>query len=203
MQISKQEVNAIKVIKQSHDLVAVMESNGIALKKQGKQLMGRCPFHEDKKPSLSVDAIKGLWHCFGCGAGGDVLGFLSKIEGKSLPTLLQELKGNGNGARPAPVDVVTPNGSVRQTHDRDDRIPLFPRLFKLLSRVVEFYQGVFSKDPRGQKYLEGRGICDVNSFRDFGVGFSNGSLLDALPPEGELLADLKALGILTAVVASK
>ncbi len=195
MQISKQEIEAIK---QSHDLVTVMESKGIALKRQGKQLMGRCPFHEDKKPSLSVDPIKGFWHCFGCGAGGDVLGFLSKIEGKSLPMLLQELKGNGNGTHPAPSAATTPNGSVRQTHDSDDRIPLSPRLFKLLSRVVEFYQGIFTKDPKSQKYLEGRGICDVNSFRDFGVGFSNGSLLDALPPEGELLADLKALGILTA-----
>jgi DNA primase len=56
----------IEAIKRSQDLMSVMQAKGISLKRQGKQHVGRCPFHEDRKPSLSVDAVKGLWHCFGC-----------------------------------------------------------------------------------------------------------------------------------------
>ena len=68
---------------------------------------------------------------------------------------------------------------------------------QLFQTVVKFYRDIFEKDPKGRQYLEGRGINDPNSFRDFGVGYANGSLLDTVPPDGEILADLKALGIIT------
>ena len=212
MKISKVDIDAIK---RSLDLVAVMKKHGIVLKKVGKQLMGKCPFHSDKKASMSVNPEKGLWHCFGCDAGGDDLGFLSKIENKSLPVLLRELapKTNGNGSRPSScqpangngsgphsnVQPATLNGKIQDTPKlvAQPDAPLSPKLLKLLSRVVEFYQGIFEKDPKGREYLSGRGIQDKDALRDFGVGYANGSLLDALPPEGDLLADLKAIGILT------
>ena len=83
MKITKEQIDRIK---RHYPLVAAIEAKGIVLKKRGKQLMGRCAFHEDKNPSMSVDPIKGLFHCFGCNAGGDVLGFLSRMENKPLPT---------------------------------------------------------------------------------------------------------------------
>ncbi len=190
----KVDRSEIEAIKRSQDLLMVMQAKGISLKRQGKQYSGRCPFHEDKKPSLSVDPVKGLWHCFGCGAGGDVLGFLSRIEKKSLPALLRELAAKTNGASVSS----SPSLSQPQTPSSQPASgSLSPKQIKLLRRVVEFYQGIFAKDPRGRQYLEGRGIKDPNAFRDFGVGYANGSLLEALPPEGDLLSDLKALGILT------
>jgi len=190
MRITKEQIDQVK---QRYPLVAVIEAKGIALKKQGKQYMGRCPFHEDKKPSLSVDPVKGLFHCFGCGAGGDVLGFLSRIENKPLPTLLKELTMNGNGHRVLSKlngnqktdnktentenPVIRLNGDHSQSTDNgiQHNESRSPKLIKLFQRVVKFYQDIFTKDLRGQKYLEGRGIKDPNAFRDFGVGYANGS----------------------------
>ena len=171
---------------------------------------------------MSVDPIKGLFHCFGCNASGDVLGFLSRMENKPLPTLLKELTAKVNGSLvssevpdnlPKRDRPSTPSGNEggklngEKSQRTDNRIQneephspagvVMPKLLKLLARVVEFYQGIFEKDPKGREYLAGRGIKDPNAFRDFGVGYANGSLLDALPPEGDLLSDLKAIGILT------
>jgi DNA primase len=66
----------IESIKQGVDLVALIQSRGISLKKNGKGYVGLCPFHKDTKPSLSVNAQTNLWQCFGCGAGGDVIRFV-------------------------------------------------------------------------------------------------------------------------------
>ncbi len=206
MKITKEQIEQIK---QQYELVAAVEAHGVRLKKRGKEYIGLCPFHKEKTPSFCVDPVKQVFHCFGCGASGDTLGFLCKIENKSFPTLLRELfpKGNvpargvapcetnGSGPRSSPVvsDVELSNGAPHTNNTE----PHSPKLLKLLHRVVEFYQGVFAKDPKGRDYLSGRGIQDKDALRDFGVGYANSSLLDALPPEGELLADLKALGILT------
>ncbi len=198
MKIDKSQIEAIK---RSLDIIAVMGTHGVTLKKQGKQYMGKCPFHHpDKKASMSVDPNKQVFHCFGCGASGDTLGFLSKIENKSFPTLLRELlpKTNGSGPR-SNSQPTTYNSELEAMSESNPKIdtPPSPKLLKLLHRIVEFYQGVFAKDPKGREYLAGRGIQGKDALRDFGVGYANGSLLDALPPEGDLLADLKALGILT------
>ena len=65
-EFSKDEVKA-KV-----DIVALFASFKVQLEKRGSSWMGRCPFHDDTKPSLSVDGTKNLYHCFGCGESGDV-----------------------------------------------------------------------------------------------------------------------------------
>lgn len=63
------------------DIVAVMATHGVTLTGHGAELKGRCPFHEDATPSLSVNREKGLWNCFGCGASGNVETFLRRVEG--------------------------------------------------------------------------------------------------------------------------
>jgi DNA primase catalytic core len=63
------------------DIVAAMAAHGVMLAGHGAELKGRCPFHEDDSPSLSVNREKGLWHCFGCGASGNVETFLRRIDG--------------------------------------------------------------------------------------------------------------------------
>lgn len=62
------------------------------LEKKGGEWVGLCPFHDDHDPSLSVNAEKGLWHCFGCGAGGDVIAFVQKAEGLSFADALDRLE---------------------------------------------------------------------------------------------------------------
>ncbi|MGC9529586.1 MAG: DNA primase [Candidatus Bipolaricaulaceae bacterium] len=63
----------------------------VQLKPAGKNHKGRCPFHPDDTPSLTVSPDKGLWHCFGCGAGGDAIGFLMRIERLTFPEALERL----------------------------------------------------------------------------------------------------------------
>lgn len=62
------------------DIVRVIEERGVTLKRRGASLMGVCPFHGDKGPSLSVSPDRGLWHCFGCGEGGNAIDFVMKCD---------------------------------------------------------------------------------------------------------------------------
>ena len=74
------EKERIEQIKRSVDLTALVRSRGIELKKNGKGFKCRCPFHEDKTPSLSVNPKENLWQCFCCGAAGDVIRFVLAAE---------------------------------------------------------------------------------------------------------------------------
>ena len=81
----KSEVEAIAIRgglsgSQDIDIIELLKSLGVKLKKQGRQYLGLCPFHDDHHPSLSVNHEKGLWHCFGCGKGGDTTSFLDQAQ---------------------------------------------------------------------------------------------------------------------------
>lgn len=70
----------IDEIKTRVDLAELMQARGVELKTRGNKSQGRCPFHADKTPSLSVDNARGLWHCFGCHAGGDAIRFVMQCD---------------------------------------------------------------------------------------------------------------------------
>jgi hypothetical protein len=81
----KSEVEALAIKDEALEaqrmgIVELMESLGVKLKKVGREYTGLCPFHDDRKPSLSVSREKGLWHCFGCGKGGDARKFIENWE---------------------------------------------------------------------------------------------------------------------------
>src|SRR5690348_17457372 len=71
---------SVDAVKAAADLVAVVEER-TSLRKQGARLVGRCPFHEERTPSFSVDGARGLYHCFGCGKGGDTIQFVRDTQG--------------------------------------------------------------------------------------------------------------------------
>ncbi|MBW1849728.1 MAG: hypothetical protein JRJ27_22000 [Deltaproteobacteria bacterium] len=82
----KNERINIRELKFQVDIINLIQSAGIKLKKRGNEYKGLCPFHDDTNPSLSVNAEKGLFYCFGCGVGGDVITFMQlykKIDFKS------------------------------------------------------------------------------------------------------------------------
>ncbi len=184
------EQGTIESIKQNVDLASVIESSGITLKKSGKSYKGFCPFHDDTKtPSLSVTPEKGLWQCFGCGAGGDVIDFLRKKEGLSFTEAVARLSGEQNPdtrGRKKPV----------KEKKRKKETELSPAHYKLLQRVAGFYHTAFTEDPRAMDYLVDRGITNKQLFADFQIGFANGTLLNVLPSDGETITRLKELGIL-------
>lgn len=88
MTIERQTIESIKA---GIDLVALVKSKGIDLKKNGKSYLGLCPFHDDTNPSFSVNPTNNLWQCFGCGAGGDVIRFVEIFDKVSFPQAVNVL----------------------------------------------------------------------------------------------------------------
>src|SRR6476646_10689569 len=88
MQVTKEGIERIKA---ANDLAAVVAERGIEVKKKGRVAVARCPFHEERTASFTITPSKGLFHCFGCGAAGDVIGFVTKYDkvgfGGALDTL--------------------------------------------------------------------------------------------------------------------
>ena len=68
-------------------------SQYVTLKKQGREYVGLCPFHAERTPSFSVNAEKGVWHCYGCDAGGDLFKFVQRHENADFPTAVRMLAG--------------------------------------------------------------------------------------------------------------
>jgi DNA primase len=70
----------LDAIKRGNDLVEVAREQGVALRRRGRTYFGLCPFHAERTPSFGVSRDAGLFHCFGCSAGGDVIRFVERIE---------------------------------------------------------------------------------------------------------------------------
>ncbi len=81
----------IDEIKRRNDLCEVVIEHGIELKKRGRSYFGLCPFHQEKTGSFAVSREAGLFHCFGCGVGGDVIGFMVRFHGVSFPDAMRQL----------------------------------------------------------------------------------------------------------------
>ncbi len=177
------------------DLLALMQSRSIELKRQGASWKGRCPFHDDDTPSLTVTPTKGLWQCFGCGAAGDTVRFVELRDGCTFVEAVKSLLGEQSSpAAPA-------SSSTAQGVEGDAALPEVnpAERCKLLTRVAAHYHRAFLDHPEGRRYLEeSRGIRDVALFKTFQIGLANGSLLDVLPQDAATLAQLRALGVLNA-----
>ena len=173
-------------IKRTTDIVRVVESYGVKLKKVGRNHVGRCCFHADKNPSLIVTADKGLFHCPACGAAGNVIQFVARKEGIGEREAALKLLGGVPGvtiaarvAAPEPKAQLSPGESA-----------------KLLQRVAAFYARTLHKDRAGLDYMKSRKLDDPAMLEVFQVGYSNGTLPGVLPKSGEIIDGLKALGVL-------
>ena len=180
----------IENLKARTDLLALVQSRGIALKKRGSQYVARCPFHEEKTPSFTVTPAKRLWHCLGCDEGGDAIRFVELIDKVPFRAAFDALdKMNGGVVQAAPI--APPEPPAGPTLTPAQRV-------KLLTRVAAFYHRRFLDTSEGLRYLtQERGIHDVGLLKTFQVGYADGALLDALPQDDQAVAELKALGILT------
>ena len=81
----------LDTIKQANDLAEVVREQGIALKRRGRTYFGLCPFHAEQTASFAVSRAAGLFHCFGCGAGGDVIRFVERAQQVSFPEAVRRL----------------------------------------------------------------------------------------------------------------
>jgi DNA primase catalytic core len=145
-----------------------------------------CPFHDDTNPSLKVNYKdnKWLWHCFGCGAGGDVVRFVEMVEKISAGEAIRKLEGQA-----IQRSVVVP------TIPTDTKLSIEAQ--RLLNKTVEFYHSAFFEKRDAFNYLVNqRKIYEKNIFETFKVGYADGSLMRTLPPKGEVIDYLKECGIL-------
>jgi DNA primase len=86
--LNREEIDDLKA---RVDLVALFEEHGVDVRKFGRGFKARCPFHEEKSPSMSLDPKKGVYHCFGCGQSGDHLTFLQEHTKRSFGEAVAEL----------------------------------------------------------------------------------------------------------------
>ncbi len=176
-------------IKRTTDIVQVVASYGIELKKVGQDHVGLCPFHDDHHPSLRVTPGKGLFRCPSCKAAGNVIQFVARKEGigerEAGLKLLTAIPGV-HRATDVPV-----NGKVNVAHAL-----LEERAQVLLERALAIYQKHFADQPEGRAYLAGRGITDASQWEKHGVGYCNGKLPELLPNDERVRGELKILGLL-------
>lgn len=139
-------------------------SERVVLKKAGKDHVGLCPFHSEKTPSFTVSDVKQIYHCFGCGAGGDVFSFLMKYDGIGFSEAVQLL------ARRYGIILPEKNMSPAQKAAVSRR----QQLFDLNRRVMTFYTDQLANQPAGARaraYLEKRGFHQ-KIITQMGLGFA-------------------------------
>lgn len=161
------------------DIVQVI-STYVTLKKAGTNYKGLCPFHNEKTPSFNVHQTKGIYKCFGCGAGGNVIGFLMDLEGWNFPETVKYL------AEKLGIDV--PEESDEERVESDKRREGKKQYLRIMSLARAYYEdNLWGTSGAGARaYLQERGI-DPDTARKFGVGYATDQwqgLLDMLEREG-------------------
>ena len=177
-----------------------MKGFGVEFKPTGANLVGRCPFHDDRTPSLIVTPSTNLWRCMGkCNVGGSTIDWVMKTRGVSFRLAVELLRadhpslaaGDGHVVRkgttaelPSPVAL-----------DTDDQ--------HTLNDVAAFYHRTLKESPEALRYLESRGLTDPEMIDRFQLGFANRKLGLTLPDKNrkagaDLRGRLQRLGILRA-----
>ncbi len=192
----------IERLKEEVSLQRLVELAGVELRRQGKDMVGCCPFHEDRTPSLVISPAKNLWHCLGaCQAGGSVIDWVMRVEGVSFRHAVELLRDGvaptrvaAGERRPARVSTVTklPSPLERTADDRE-----------LLERVVGFYQQTLKESGEALGYLERRGLVHAELIERFRLGYANRTLGYRLPAKNrqagaEIRGRLQRLGVLRA-----
>lgn len=152
----------IETIRDRSDLISVV-SDHVALKKSGRNFTGLCPFHSEKTPSFVVSPAKQIFHCFGCGAGGNVIQFLIKMEGLSFPEALRRLAEKAGV--PLPVFNAEKEPGERQESDQ---------IYQLNAEAAVYFHENLVKRPEANRalaYLKDRGITR-QTIETFSIGFA-------------------------------
>jgi DNA primase len=166
------------------DIVDVIERH-VQLRKAGQNYVARCPFHNEKTPSFSVSPSKQFYHCFGCGAHGNAIGFVMEHAGVGYVDAVKELA--------AMVGMALPE---QRAADSPLRVQPGPDLTECLLRAARFYKDQLKKSERAIGYLRQRGLSGEIAAR-FGLGYAPGgwqSLAEAFP-DYKTLAALKDAGL--------
>jgi len=175
------------------------EGMGVALKRHGADLIGLCPFHDDREPSLVISPKQNLWHCLGaCQAGGSVIDWVMRAEGVSFRHAVELLLADyqpslaaSSGKRSTP-STVRKLPTALETSASDT---------KLLRQVIDYYHEMLKQSPEALAYLDKRGIASSEAIDRFKLGFANRTLGYRLPMKNRkdgaaLRGQLQRIGML-------
>lgn len=156
----------LQEIKDRLDVVEVL-SGYIKVVKAGRNFKALCPFHNEKSPSFVISPDRQIWHCFGCGEGGDIFTFVMKIEGMEFPEALNML------AERAGVELKK-TGGYFQKQENQTYSAKKTNVFAICQTAKNFYKEQLARTSQGQeakKYLLGRGLTE-NSINVFEIGYA-------------------------------
>ena len=152
----------IEEIKANTDIVEVV-SQYVSLKRKGRNYFGLCPFHNEKSPSFSVSETKQIFHCFGCGAGGDVIGFLKKIENIEFKDAVEMLAERANITLP----------KIETTKEEQKIAMLKEKVYQINEIAAQyFHENLYKPTAKpAQEYVKKRRL-DNNTLKKFQIGYS-------------------------------
>src|SRR4051794_27387899 len=155
--------DSIERVKDAVDMVELVGAR-TDLRRVGSRWTALCPFHDERTPSFSVDGERGFYHCFGCGASGDAIGFVEAIEGLDFREALESLADRYG------VELKLEQEDPRAEEERRRR----ERLLKLIERTAAYYERILRESPEAahaREYLAGRGLSEdvLGTYR---VGYS-------------------------------
>jgi DNA primase len=192
----------IERIKTETDLVALIQSRGVALKSQGANWTGFCPFHDDREtPNLIVTPGKGLWRCMSsaCGRTGNAIQFVERFDGLSFRHAFEVLANGGRAAFEHSPDAPRKQATV-------PRLPCpiedTAEDARLLEQVAGYYAQRLQapENQTARDYLQSRGLDDPELWQRFGIGFADRTLGLRIPEKNrkqgaEIRARLETLGV--------
>ncbi|HBA39714.1 MAG TPA: DNA primase, partial [Deltaproteobacteria bacterium] len=177
-------------IRERASIVEVI-SDHLTLKKMGRNYLGLCPFHSEKTPSFTVNEEKGIFHCFGCGVGGNVFHFLMQYEHLTFPEAVEQV-GKRYGIAVERLD------RPKAGRDGEEK----ESLYHLNERAAAYFHEMLFGRPEGKRaleYLKGRGV-EERVARNFYLGYapqSGQGLVAFLKKEGLSLKHAVRLGLLS------
>jgi DNA primase catalytic core len=188
----------VERLKREVSVQRLAEARGIKLTRHGADLLGKCPFHNDRTPSLVITPSKNLWHCLGaCNMGGTCIDWVMRADGISFRHAVELLRADHLPVSAAPIQPVKV-GTVRKLpppveREADDRV--------LLLQVVDYYNETLKQSPEAMKYLASRGLTSPEIIARFKLGFANRTLGYRLPAKNraagaEMRGRLQRLGVI-------
>jgi DNA primase len=188
--------NELQRLKEEISVQRLVEASGVALKKAGKDFLGRCPFHEDREASLVVSPAKNLWHCFGCQIGGGPIDWVIKQRGVSFRHAVEMLKAAPSLAAGSATPIK--RSTVRALAapvalDADEQA--------LLAQTVDYYHQRLKESPEALAYLAARGLDHPRLVDTFRLGVADRSLGLRLPEKSRkdgaaIRARLQRIGLI-------
>ncbi|MCX8127314.1 MAG: DNA primase [Synergistetes bacterium] len=179
----------IEEVRKRNDIVDVI-SEYVSLKKAGKNYKALCPFHSEKTPSFIVSPDKQIFHCFGCGVGGDVIGFIMRIEKTSFQDAVLRLAERAGIS----LKELDPSTLTREARERE-------KLYKLNELAASFFESKLWSEEGSEalSYLKRRGL-ESSTIKAFRIGYSPSSgdaLTNFMVDKGFYPEELSRAGLAT------